>query len=153
MKPARLPLTSPIVIEGSLGIDDRGEVAFVNDFRLEGIKRFYMVMNYRSGFVRAWHAHRRESKYVTVVQGAAIVAAVSIDNWESPSKQAQIHRHVLSSRKPAVLCIPAGYANGFMTLTDDTKLCFFSSATVAESQEDDFRYDAKYWNPWGILER
>ena len=153
MKKGDPQLSPPRVIEGDLGIDDRGEVAFVNEFHFDGIKRFYVVTNHRAGFVRAWHAHRRESKYVTAVQGAAVVAAVPIDNWESPSKQAPMHRHVLSSRKPAVLCIPAGYANGFMSLTDDTKLCFFSTATVAESQGDDFRYDAWYWNPWDILER
>ena len=145
--------TVPYIIEGGLAVDDRGNLAFVNDFHFEGVKRFYMVSNHRSGFVRAWHAHRREAKYVIAVQGAAIVAAVAIDNWEHPSKNAQVHRYVLSAQKPAVLYIPAGYANGFMSLTTDTKLMFFSTATLEESRNDDVRYDARYWDAWQVIER
>ncbi len=143
----------PRLIEGGLGIDERGDIAFVNDFQFEGVKRFYMVSNHRVGFVRAWHAHRREGKYVTVVQGAAIVAAVAIDNWERPSKNAEIHRYVLSAQKPAVLYIPPGYANGFMSLTADTKLVFFSISSLEESRSDDVRYDARYWDAWQVIER
>ena len=145
--------TVPYIIEGGLGVDDRVEVAFVNGFRFEGVKRFYMVSNHRAGFVRAWHAHRREAKYVIAVQGAAIVAAVAIDNWEHPSKNSQVHRYVLSAQKPAVLYIPQGYANGFMSLSKDAKLMFFSTSTLEESQGDDVRYDARYWDAWQVIER
>ena len=59
----------------------------------------------------------------------------------------------LSAAQPKVLFIPAGYANGFMSLTDDTRLIFFSTSTLDESKEDDVRYDARYWNIWTIEER
>ncbi len=145
--------TEPYIIEGGLGVDDRGETTFVNGFDFTGVKRFYMVFNHKAGFVRAWHAHRHEAKYVIVVQGAAIVAAVAIDNWEKPSKDLPIKRYILSAKKPAVLYIPAGYANGFMSLTADAKLMFFSTSTLEESQCDDMRYDARYWNAWQAIER
>jgi dTDP-4-dehydrorhamnose 3,5-epimerase len=95
----------------------------------------------------------KEAKYVTVVDGAAIVAVVEIDNWEKPSRNLKIHRFVLSAAKPAVLFIPKGCANGFMTLSEDTQLIFFSTATLEESWGDDIRYDAYYWDPWKIVER
>jgi dTDP-4-dehydrorhamnose 3,5-epimerase len=147
------PLGEPYLIEGELRVDDRGDVAFINGFRFEGVKRFYLVSNHMVGFVRAWHAHRREMKYVTVVQGAAVVAAVAIDNWERPSKNAKLHRYVLTSQKPAVVCIPPGHANGFMSLTPDAKLMFFSTSTLEESQADDVRYEAHYWDAWTVPER
>jgi dTDP-4-dehydrorhamnose 3,5-epimerase len=143
----------PKLVDGGLAVDDRGWLAFVNGFGFEGVKRFYVVGNHRSGFVRAWHAHRREAKHVTVVRGAALVAAVAIDDWATPDRNATVHRHVLSAQRPAVLSIPAGYANGFMSLTDDATLMFFSTSTVEESRNDDVRYDARYWNPWDVLER
>jgi dTDP-4-dehydrorhamnose 3,5-epimerase len=143
----------PILMEGGLGVDDRGLVAFVNGFAFEGVKRFYMVSNHRQGFIRAWHGHRKEAKYVTVVQGSALVCAVRVDDWEKPSQGLPIHRHVLSAQKPAVLFIPAGHANGFMSLTEDAKLMFFSTATVGESQNDDIRFDSRHWDPWPIVER
>ena len=84
---------------------------------------------------------------------ANIIAAVKIDNWKKPSKHLEIHRFILSAKNPAVKYVPKGYANGFKTLTVDTKLMFFSIATLEQSRNDDFRYDAYYWNPWEIVER
>ena len=146
-------MTIPYVFEGGLGIDDRGEVGFVNDFNFDGIKRFYWVANHRSGFIRAWHAHKREAKYVTVVQGTALIGAVEIDDWDNPSKDSKLWRYALSDHKPSTLYIPAGYANGFMSLTAETKLIFFSTSSLEETHGDDIRYDAYYWNPWQIVER
>jgi len=143
----------PVVLPGGLAVDDRGEVGFVNDFAFEGVKRFYTVKNHQQGFVRAWHAHRNEGKYVTVVEGAALIGAVAIDNWESPSKDAEVSRFVLTARKPSVVFIPAGYANGFMSLTEDARLMFFSTSTLEDSLGDDVRYDARYWDIWAVEER
>lgn len=143
----------PTLVEGQIRVDDRGSVSFVNEFDFRAVKRSYLVANHRAGFVRAWHAHRNEAKYVTVVQGAAVIAAVKIDNWEKPSATAKVHRYVLSAANPGVLFIPAGYANGFMSLTEDAKLMFFSTSTLDESRGDDVRYDARYWNPWDVVER
>lgn len=150
---SKTDLEVPRLIEGGLAVDDRGRVAFVNDFDFVGVKRFYIVTNHASGFVRAWHAHRREAKYVFIVRGAAVVGAVAIDNWEQPSKDAKVHRYVLSANRPAILYIPAGYANGFMSLTPDTQMIFFSTSTIEEARIDDVRYDARYWDIWNVVER
>lgn len=141
------------LIEGALAVDDRGQVSFVNGFDFQDVKRFYAVSNHRQGFVRAWHAHRREAKYVHVARGSAIVAAVRIDDWDHPSPDLPVERFVLSASRPAVLHIPAGYANGFMSLTDDALLMFFSTATVEESRGDDVRFPARLWDPWRAEER
>ena len=146
-------MTAPQLIEGGLAVDDRGEVGFINDFNFLKVKRFYWVSNHRSGFIRAWHAHRLEAKYVTVVQGSALIGAVEIDDWDNPSKDSKVWRYVLTAHKPSVLYISAGYANGFMSLTEHTKLMFFSTSTLEEAHGDDFRFDAYYWNPWKIIER
>jgi len=143
----------PIVLAGGLAVDDRGEVGFVNGFDFAGVKRFYTVRNHRAGIVRAWHAHRREAKYVTVVSGASLVGAVRIDDWDRPSASQPVVRHVLSAAQPRVLFIPAGYANGFMSLTDDARMVFFSTSSLDESRNDDIRYDARYWDIWKIEER
>lgn len=141
------------LIEGALAVDDRGQVAFVNGFDFDGVRRFYAVSNHRAGFVRAWHAHRQEAKYVTVASGSAVVGAVPVDDWESPSRASPVSRYVLSAKRPAVLYIPAGYANGFMALTSDTQLLFFSTRTLEESKGDDIRYDARHWDIWDVEER
>ena len=143
----------PRLMVGGVAVDDRGTLSYVNDFDFAGVKRSYLVSNHVRGFVRAWHAHRREAKYVTVVNGAAVVAAVAIDDWEHPDPEATVHRFVMSAHTPAVLFIPSGYANGAMSLTDDTIVQYFSTAGIAESGGDDVRYDARYWDPWTVEER
>lgn len=141
------------LIEGGLAVDDRGQVVFVNNFDFKGVKRFYMVSNHSAGFIRAWHAHKKEAKYVLVTQGAAIIGAVKISNWVKPYKKAEVQRFVLSAKKPSILYIPAGYANGFRTLTEDTQVIFFSTSTLEESKGDDFRYEARYWDIWNVEAR
>jgi dTDP-4-dehydrorhamnose 3,5-epimerase len=144
---------TPLLIKGGVAVDDRGQVEFVNGFDFHGVKRFYAVSNHRSGFVRAWHGHRREAKYATVVRGSMLVCCVEIDDWEDPAAGLQVHRFVLSENSPAVLFIPPGYANGFMSLSEDAKILFFSTSTLEDSLKDDIRFDARRWNPWGIEER
>lgn len=146
-------MEEPQVFTGEVALDDRGEVGFVNTFDFAGVKRFYTVSNHRPGFVRAWHGHRHEAKYVMAVLGAALVGAVAIDDWEHPSKTARVWRYTLSARRPAVLYIPAGYANGFMSLTQDATLIFFSTATLDQSKGDDVRFPARYWDIWTVEER
>ena len=146
-------MVEPRLMRGAVAVDDRGEVGFVNDFDFAGVKRFYLVANHAAGFVRAWHGHKREAKYVTVVQGAMLIACVLIDNWEKPSPELPVQRFVLSAKTPAVLFIPAGYANGNMSLTDDARAMFFSTSSLEESKGDDIRFDARLWDAWQVEER
>ena len=141
----------PILIEGSIAIDDRGEVRFVNQFDLaaHNIHRIYFTSNHCAGTVRAWHGHKHESKCVTAVTGSALVCTVPLNGLEI-----EVERFVLSANKPTVLMIPCGYANGWKSLTSDCRLLWFSSATLAESREDDIRFDVYKWlNPWETIER
>ncbi len=146
-------MEEPRLIAGKIAVDDRGEVGFVNDFDFAGVRRFYTIANHRAGFVRAWHGHKREAKYITVVSGAFLLACVAIDDWSDPSPALPVKRFVLSAKSPAVLYIPAGYANGNMSLTDDAKAMVFSTATLDESTGDDIRFDARRWDPWAVTER
>ncbi|OGN16253.1 MAG: sugar epimerase [Candidatus Yanofskybacteria bacterium RIFCSPHIGHO2_02_FULL_50_12] len=148
-------LNKPQIIEGGLAVDDRGQLSFANNFDFKGVKRFYMVENFSTDTIRAFHGHLKEVKYVFVVSGSAIVAAVELDNIKKPSKKNSVHRYVLSARKPTILYVPAGYANGFKALEPDTKIIFFSTSTMEESKGDDFRFPADYWgaNVWHVENR
>jgi dTDP-4-dehydrorhamnose 3,5-epimerase len=149
----KLSATEPTLIAGGLAVDDRGSLSFINDFDFAGVKRFYLVSNHRQGFIRAWHGHKKEAKFVFVASGAVVIGAVKIDDWDLPAKDLPIKRFVLSEDKPAILHIPAGFANGFMTLTEDARVFFFSTTSLEESQGDDFRFDARLWDCWQVVER
>lgn len=129
------------VINGGLAVDDRGSVTFVNDFNFSDVKRFYVVENHRVGFIRAWHGHQKEGKYVFVIKGTAVVGAVKLDS-NDPQK------YILSDRSPKILYIPPGYANGFKTLEEDTRIIFYSTSTLQESLGDDIRFPFDKWDIW-----
>jgi len=139
----------PKLINGGLATDDRGTVRFVNEFNFDGVKRFYQVQNHRAGFIRAWHGHHKEGKYVYVAKGTAIIGAVPIDMMiEKNVDQSKVFKTVLSSNNPKVLFIPAGYANGFKSLEANTIVQFFSTSTLEESLGDDIRFDYDLVNIW-----
>lgn len=149
----RKKIIEPFILEGGLAVDDRGILTFANDFSFEGVRRFYMIANHSQNFVRAWHGHKNEAKYMMAVSGSFVVGAVKVDNWESPSKDLEVKRFVLSASKPTILYIPAGFANGLMNLTEDGKLMVYTTSSLEESKGDDFRYDARYWDIWEVAER
>ena len=150
---SRTEIKKPFIINGDLSADDRGELMFVNQFNMDMVKRFYVVSNHKQGFIRAWHAHKIESKYVFIVNGTALITTVKIDDWDNPSSDLTVEKFVLTAKKPSILYIPSGYANGFKTLSTETKIIFFSTSTLKDSIDDDYRYDAYKWNPWEITER
>ena len=126
-------------INGGLSVDDRGSVSYINDFNFNGVKRSYMVENHSVGFIRAWHGHNKEGKYVWVVSGSALVQAIPMSSLDI-GVNVGLERHVLSAKTPSVLWIPSGFANGFKTLEKDTKIMFFSTSTLEDSLGDDTRY-------------
>ena len=131
------------LLAGGKAIDDRGSVSFVNDFNFDEVKRFYQVQNHAIGFIRAWHGHKKEGKYVYVANGSAVVGAVDLDNEK-------ICRVVLSAQKPQILYIPPNHANGFMNLCENTIIQFFSTSTLEDALNDDIRFPWNKWNIWGI---
>ena len=143
-------LSQPIEVRGSSSTDDRGALKFINDLDLSEVKRFYTVENHEVGFIRAWHAHKNESKILIAIEGSILACAVRVSNFSSPSKSEEITRVILDSNSPSALLVPSNYANGFMTLTPGAKLLVLSNSTLEESKSDDYRYSFDYWNPWEI---
>ena len=129
------------LILGGISVDDRGSVRFVNDFNFEDVKRFYQVENHSKGFIRAWHGHKKEGKYVYVSSGTALIGVVNMDTEK-------IEKFVLSSKNPRVLYIPPNNFNGFKSLEENTTILFFSTSTLEESLGDDIRESHDKWNIW-----
>ncbi len=133
------------IINGNKHIDARGHVKFFNDFSFKKIKRFYEVKNSTKNPVRAFHGHMKEEKYVLPVQGDTLVCVVKITSPLKPSKKTKVRKFVLSEKKPQILHIPSGYANGIKSLSKDSRVIFFSTSTLKQSLKDDFRFEPDYW--------
>tara|TARA_B100000963_G_scaffold351220_1_gene362513 strand:- start:214 stop:651 length:438 start_codon:yes stop_codon:yes gene_type:complete len=143
----------PKIIKGNRIYDNRGSLRFSNNLKFNNIKRFYIVHNYSKNFIRAWHGHLKEEKYITCIKGTFQVSAVKINHYKNPAKTNKIYNYFLNSADNNFLYIPKKYANGSMSLQSNSELLIFSTSTLQESIRDDIRYASDYWNPWKIKHR
>ena len=143
----------PKIIKGNKVFDNRGSLRFSNTLSLKNVKRFYIVHNYDINFIRAWHGHLKEEKYITCIKGTFQVSAVKISKVRNPNKKTKINNFTLNQSDNDFLYIPKGYANGSMSLELNSELLIFSTLSLKESMRDDYRYDYNYWDPWKINNR
>ena len=135
----------PKKITGGVSQDERGTVKFINEFNFRKVKRFYQVENVNTKIIRAFHGHMKEAKYVYVVSGSILLCAVFLDDDKNPSKENTVERFTLKANIPQIVYIPPSYANGFKTIEPNTKVIFFSTSTLQESNKDDVRFPPDYW--------
>ena len=143
----------PKLITGNRIFDNRGSVRFSNNLIFKNIRRFYTVHNYQKNFIRAWHGHFKEEKFIGCIKGTFQISAVKINNKNKPNKKNRIFSYFLNQSNKDSVYIPKGFANGSMSLEDNSELLIFSTSKVEDSLKDDYRFDPKYWNPWIINER
>ena len=143
----------PKKIPGHRIFDNRGSVRFNNKLTFKNIKRFYTVHNYNSNFIRAWHGHFNEEKFIGCIKGTFQISAVKIDKKNNPSKKNKIYTFILNQADSDFIYIPKGFANGSMSLEENSELLIFSTSTLKESLKDDKRYGHKYWDPWVVNQR
>lgn len=128
-------------------VDDRG--TFLNlplnypELEFEG-KRTYVCSNFQSNTVRGFHYHEKEQKIFICLKGAVKFVLFNGVKDERNFQGIAAEVFVLSENISKALYIPAGYANAWQTLTDDTILIGISSVTVEESINDDIRFDPKF---------
>jgi dTDP-4-dehydrorhamnose 3,5-epimerase-like enzyme len=145
----------PCLVEVEVSSDDRGcfipfSHAVARDLSAHAPvpKRAYVVYNYGRGVIRGFHFHAREWKYFFVAGGAAKFVAID------PEDPRDRHVFVASIRRPGVVIVPPGYANGWVSLEDQTTVVCLSSATFEESLADDTRYDPLTWGDvWSVRAR
>lgn len=138
-------MIKPLLIPGGMHVDERGVLAFVNDFQMNDVQRFYLIRHFDTEVIRAWQGHRTEEKWFFPVSGSFLVAAVCPDDWDRPSPDLPVEQFVLNASNPQVLYLPAGLANGFRALTPDSALAVFSNRSLQESGLDDVRFPSHYW--------
>jgi len=139
----------PQIITGGLHSDERGKISFVNEFKLDEIKRFYSIQPSNTNVVRAWQGHAKERKWFFVIAGSFKVVAAKIDDWENPPLKPVIYEFDLNEQRPEVLYVPGGYVNGFKAVKPNSKVIVFSDQTVEQSVNDDYRFDQNDWFDWG----
>lgn len=134
------------VIEGEIFQDHRGIITSLNDFRFEGVERYYFIKHPDPSVVRGWHAHQFEKKWFYCVKGSFNLSFVKIDNWENPSPDLEVERFTLSDNKSEIICLPEGYANCIKANEADSILMVYSGKILSEALLDSWRYELSMWS-------
>lgn len=135
----------PCAVEYKVFSDDRGIFAPILDDletlkkEIGQIQRIYYVVNHAKGTIRGFHYHEKEWKFFVIVEGAAKFVTIN------PKKQKDVSIFTSSSRKNNLIIIPPKYANGWMSLENNTILVCASNLSTKESLKDDKRFDPFKW--------
>jgi len=86
------------------------------------IERFYIVQNYKEGFIRAWHGHKKETKTAYVVTGAALFYAIEMNEETMPLNKVPL-KWVLDERTQGILIIHQNTIMVSRPLPQIQKLC------------------------------
>jgi dTDP-4-dehydrorhamnose 3,5-epimerase-like enzyme len=160
-------LTEPTLLKIQSISDDRGLlIPFSDDIDHEMFQRAYVVENYGKGVIRGLHYHLEEMKVFIIGSGAGkfitlkLPVEVAKRNDEAEIKDyiakndGIIKTFVMSSRHHAVLIVPALYANGWISLEDNTVLFSLGSIRWEKAMHDDIRINPyiigeDYWKVIG----
>lgn len=119
-----------LVIEPEMYRDDRGffvESYKKKDFEEIGINEYFVQDNYSSskkGVFRGLHFQMKksQSKLIKVARGKGFSFAVDLRNKSSTFGYCE--KVLLSDKNRLMFYIPKGFAHGFLSLEDDTELCY-----------------------------
>ncbi len=56
----------------------------------------------------------------------------------------------MNANSPKILHIPGGYAHGTQNLKTNSKLLVFSTFSLKETIQDDYRFKSDLWYDWDI---
>ena len=157
-------IKEPKMIKGGRFIDDRGILVHNNnlDFAKSDIKRSYTIKHNQLGYIRSYHGHSHESKFLQVTDGIFKVIAIPLEEFKVDNRHCVVEQRRIRKKYPPffledngdVLSIPAGYAHGFQNLTNSGIITFYSDMDIEDSLNDDIRFNWDFWgsNMWSLKE-
>lgn len=159
MKFIETPLKGAYLIELEKRGDDRGFFARAfceKEFQAAGLpSRFVQVNNSLSaqkGTLRGMHyqlAPKAETKLVRCIRGSLF--DVILDLRQNSPTFGHSFGAELSSENRKMMCVPKGFAHGFITLSDNAEAFYFVDEFYAPEQERGVRWnDPKFNIQWPI---
>ena len=104
-----------------------------------------MIKHEKANILRAWQAHKEETKYFYCIGGSFQILLARIINWTNPPRDTSILKYQLNEESSEILVVPGGFANGIRSITNNSKLLIFSDKTLEDSKQDDYRFAEDYW--------
>ena len=134
----------PTIIQGDIFEDERGRLEFINRFKLDNVKRIYFIENSDLINFRGWQGHKIEKRWFFCIHGAFEISTVKIDNWNNPNKNLEVSKFILEEKKPNILFIPNGYANGLRSIKKGSRLIALSDYAL-DDHDDEYKFKNYLW--------
>ena len=154
MKFIETPLKGAFLIDIEKNGDDRGFFARVfcqNEFQGIGLSTEFKQVNTSlsslKGTLRGMHYQLMPSAEVKVVRSiSGALYDVILDLRPDSPNYGQSFGEILNAENRRMMYVPRGFAHGFMTLTDNTEVLYFSSEFYNPELEKGIRYDDPNFN-------
>jgi dTDP-4-dehydrorhamnose 3,5-epimerase len=138
-------------------VDERGylqEILRSDEEFFEGFGQLYVSLNY-PGVVRAWHYHKKQADFMTVIKG--MVKIVLYDNRDGSPTKGEINEFFVGEHNKILLRIPENVLHGYKTVSVEPCLLLnLSTACYDKKEPDEYRippYDNDIPYDWAIKER
>lgn len=121
-------------------VDDRGyliEIIRATDPHFTKFGQVYLVGNFATGTIRAFHKHEALWDWFFISHGSAKFVLVD-DREDSPTYKEQ-DVYVVSSRNPGLIVVPPGVYHGWLSLEDDTQMISTASEVYNREEPDEVR--------------
>lgn len=133
------------LLPGVIFTDHRGHLTHFNEFDFVGVSRYYIISHESTDVIRGWHGHQFEKKWFQCLKGSFVLSFVKVDNWENPSTDLVPETFYLNAEKPALICLPEGYANCIRATSPDSTLLVYSGKVLSEANLDSWRWEPEMW--------
>lgn len=133
------------IFEGKSHQDERGIITYNNDFDASIIRRIYTIENKSIDFIRGWQGHKIEQRWFAAVKGCFEISVIEVDDFDHPSKEVEIRKHLLKDETLTYLHVKAGYVTAIQALQENSKLLVLADYALGEVQ-DEYRYDLECFN-------
>ncbi len=137
-------IMQPELIKGGIYKDERGSLKYNNDFDAAAIKRFYIIENRDTDFVRGWQGHEIEQRWFSAVSGSFSIKLMAIDNWQQPGKDLPQRNFTIHSGDLDILYCPPGYVSAIQALEPGSRLLVMADYLLNVTK-DEHRYPLEYF--------
>ena len=133
-----------MIFEGSRYEDNRGVIAYNNEFDFSRIQRLYTIENHTTEFIRGWQGHKIEQRWFACIKGSFEISVIEVDDFMQPAKDLTIQKYILSDDVLTYLHIPAGCITAIQSKFKGSKLLVLADYKLGEIN-DEYRFDLNYF--------
>ena len=137
--------------------DERGylqEILRSDEDFFEEFGQIYVSLNY-PGVVRAWHYHKKQDDFITVVKGMAKI--VLYDQREDSPTKGEVDEFFVGEHNPILIRIPRLVMHGYKTIGAEACLLINLPTNCYKREEPDEHrihpHDNDIPYDWGLKER